>query len=215
MDKELAAMIDHTLLKPNATKSEILNICQEAMLYHTASVCVNSCWASTVHAALAGSGVMTCCVVGFPLGAMSTQAKSFETQQAVQDGADEIDMVINVGLARDGEWDELEADIAAVVKAAGKAAVKVIIETCLLTDTEKVKACLAAKNAGAAFVKTSTGFSAAGATVEDVRLMRETVGPDMGVKAAGGIRSRETALAMVQAGANRVGASATAKLIGA
>lgn len=213
MDYQLASMIDHTLLKANATREEILQICEEAKEYRTASVCVNSYWASTVHEALKGSGVMTCCVVGFPLGAMSTEAKAFETKEAVKDGAEEIDMVINIGLARVGEWDALQEDIAAVVKAAGNAAVKVIIEACLLTDEEKVKACVAAQNAGAAFVKTSTGFSSSGATVEDIKLMRETVGPNMGVKAAGGIRSRETALAMIRAGANRVGASATQKLI--
>ncbi|MCI6376354.1 MAG: deoxyribose-phosphate aldolase [Clostridiales bacterium] len=206
-------MIDHTLLKANATKAEILQVCEEARKYRTASVCVNSYWAATVSGALKGSGVMTCCVVGFPLGAMSTEAKAFETQKAVEDGAEEIDMVINVGLARANDWEALEADIAAVVKAAGSAKVKVIIETCLLTDEEKVKACMASKNAGAAFVKTSTGFSTAGATVEDVKLMRETVGPEMGVKAAGGIRTRQTALAMIEAGANRVGASATSKLV--
>ena len=213
MDYQLASMIDHTLLKANATREVILQICEEAKEYRTASVCVNSYWASTVHEALKGSGVMTCCVVGFPLGAMSTEAKAFETKEAVKDGAEEIDMVINIGLARVGEWDALQEDIAAVVKAAGNAAVKVIIEACLLTDDEKVKACVAAQNAGAAFVKTSTGFSSSGATVEDIKLMRETVGPNMGVKAAGGIRSRETALAMIRAGANRVGASATQKLI--
>lgn len=213
MDYQLASMIDHTLLKANATREEILQICEEAKEYRTASVCVNSYWASTVHEALKGSGVMTCCVVGFPLGAMSTEAKAFETKEAVKDGAEEIDMVINIGLARVGEWDALQEDIAAVVKAAGNAAVKAIIEACLLTDDEKVKACVAAQNAGAAFVKTSTGFSSSGATVEDIKLMRETVGPNMGVKAAGGIRSRETALAMIRAGANRVGASATQKLI--
>ena len=193
MDYQLASMIDHTLLKANATKAEILQVCEEARKYRTASVCVNSYWAATVSGALKGSGVMTCCVVGFPLGAMSTEAKAFETQKAVEDGAEEIDMVINVGLARANDWEALEADIAAVVKAAGSAKVKVIIETCLLTDEEKVKACMASKNAGAAFVKTSTGFSTAGATVEDVKLMRETVGPEMGVKAAGGIRTRQTA----------------------
>lgn len=213
MDYQLASMIDHTLLKADATRNDILQICKEAKEYHTASVCVNSCWVADVRKALEGSGVLTCCVVGFPLGAMSTQAKAFETEQAVKDGAEEIDMVINIGLARAGEWAALEEDISAVVKAAGSAAVKVIIETCLLSDDQKVKACVVSKNAGAAFVKTSTGFSTAGATVEDVRLMRETVGPNMGVKAAGGIRTREKALAMIEAGANRVGASATAKLI--
>lgn len=213
MDFELAKMIDHTLLKANATREDILRICEEAKSCKTASVCVNSAWVSTVRDALKGSGVMVCSVVGFPLGAMSTAAKAFEAAQAVRDGADEIDMVINVGYARSGEWDGVFEDIAAVVKASGKAHVKVIIETCLLTDEQKIAACLAAKKAGAAFVKTSTGFSTAGATVGDIRLMRETVGPEMGVKAAGGIRNRETALAMIEAGANRIGASATAAII--
>lgn len=213
MNFELAAKIDHTLLKANATRSDILRVCDEAKRYHTASVCVNSCWASVVHDALKGSGVKVCCVVGFPLGAMSTAAKAFETEQAVNDGAEEIDMVINVGMARAGEWEAVQKDIKAVVDAAGKAAVKVILETCLLNDEEKVRACMAAKDAGADFVKTSTGFSTAGATVEDVRLMRKTVGDDMGVKAAGGIRNRETALAMIEAGANRIGASATGAII--
>lgn len=213
MNFELAAKIDHTLLKANATRSDILRVCDEAKRYHTASVCVNSCWASVVHDALKGSGVKVCCVVGFPLGAMSTAAKAFETEQAVNDGAEEIDMVINVGMARAGEWEAVQKDIKAVVDAAGKAAVKVILETCLLNDEEKVRACMAAKDAGADFVKTSTGFSRAGATVEDVRLMRKTVGDDMGVKAAGGIRNRETALAMIEAGANRIGASATGAII--
>lgn len=213
MNYQLAEKIDHTLLKANATKADILRICEEAKAYHTASVCVNSCWAATVKEALGDSGVMVCCVVGFPLGAMSTAAKAFETEDAVKQGAQEIDMVINIGMAKAGDWAGVQADIAAVVQAAGKAAVKVIIETCLLDDGEKVNACLAAKAAGAAFVKTSTGFSTAGATVEDIRLMRETVGPDMGVKAAGGIRDTATALAMLEAGATRIGASATGAII--
>ena len=207
MNYQLAEKIDHTLLKANATKADILRICEEAKAYHTASVCVNSCWAATAKEALAGSGVMVCCVVGFPLGAMSTDA--------VKQGAQEIDMVINIGMAKAGDWAGVQADIAAVVQAAGKAAVKVIIETCLLDEEEKINACLAAKAAGAAFVKTSTGFSTAGATVEDIRLMRETVGPDMGVKAAGGIRDTATALAMLEAGATRIGASATGAIVGA
>ena len=213
MNYELASKIDHTILKADATQADVLRICGEAKEYRTASVCVNSCWAATAREALKGSDVKVCCVVGFPLGAMSTRAKAFETAEAVKDGADEIDMVINVGMARAGEWNNVREDIAAVVKAAGSADVKVIIETCLLTDEEKVKACVAAKEAGAAFVKTSTGFSTAGATVEDIRLMRETVGADMGVKAAGGIRNRETALAMIEAGASRIGASATGSII--
>ena len=206
-------MIDHTLLKAEATEEDILQICREAKEYHTASVCVNSCWAGTVAQELKGSSVKTCCVVGFPLGAMATSAKAFEAQTAVADGAQEIDMVINIGLCRAHNYKALEGDIRAVVEAARPAAVKVIIETCLLSNDEKVEACLAAKRAGAAFVKTSTGFSTGGATVEDIRLMRETVGPEMGVKASGGIRSRDTALAMVAAGANRIGASSTQKLV--
>ena len=206
-------MIDHTLLKAEATEEDILQICREAKEYHTASVCVNSCWAGTVAQELKGSGVKTCCVVGFPLGAMATSAKAFEAQTAVADGAQEIDMVINIGLCRAHNYKALEGDIRAVVEAARPAAVKVIIETCLLSNDEKVEACLAAKRAGAAFVKTSTGFSTGGATVKDIRLMRETVGPEMGVKASGGIRSRDTALAMVAAGANRIGASSTQKLV--
>lgn len=213
MDFELAKKIDHTLLKAEATRKDILRICEEAKTYKTASVCVNSAWASTARDALKGSDVMVCCVVGFPLGAMSTKAKAFEAAEAVRDGANEIDMVINIGKARAEEWADVRDDISAVVKASGEAHVKVIIETCLLTDEQKKAACIAAKEAGAAFVKTSTGFSTAGATVEDIRLMRETVGPDMGVKAAGGIRNRETALAMIEAGATRIGASATSAII--
>ena len=165
--------------------------------------------------ALAGSGVRTCCVVGFPLGAMAADAKAFEARAAVAAGAQEIDMVMNVGLARGDEWDAVQADIAAVVAAAAPAPVKVILETCLLTDGQKRRACLAAKAAGAAFVKTSTGFSTGGATEADVRLMRAAVGPDMGVKASGGVRTREDALRMLAAGATRIGASATAQIVGA
>lgn len=214
MDYELAAKIDHTLLKADATRADILRVCEEAKTYHTASVCVNAFWVPVVAKALAGSGVKTCCVVGFPLGAMSSAAKAFEAREAVAAGAQEVDMVLNVGLARGGEWDAVEADIAAVVQAAGQATVKVILETCLLTDAQKRRACEAAKAAGAGFVKTSTGFSAGGATEADVRLMREAVGPDMGVKASGGIRTREDAERMLAAGANRIGASATGKIVG-
>lgn len=214
MDYELAAKIDHTLLKADATRADILRVCEEAKTYHTASVCVNAFWVPVVAKALAGSGVKTCCVVGFPLGAMSSAAKAFEAREAVAAGAQEVDMVLNVGLARGGEWDAVEADIAAVVQAAGQATVKVILETCLLTDAQKRRACEAAKAAGAGFVKTSTGFSAGGATEADVRLMREAVGPEMGVKASGGIRTREDAERMLAAGANRIGASATGKIVG-
>lgn len=214
MDYELAAKIDHTLLKADATRADILRVCEEAKTYHTASVCVNAFWVPVVAKALAGSGVKTCCVVGFPLGAMSSAAKAFEARESVAAGAQEVDMVLNVGLARGGEWDAVEADIAAVVQAAGQATVKVILETCLLTDAQKRRACEAAKAAGAGFVKTSTGFSTGGATEADVRLMREAVGPDMGVKASGGIRTREDAERMLAAGANRIGASATGKIVG-
>lgn len=214
MDYELAAKIDHTLLKADATRADILRVCEEAKTYHTASVCVNAFWVPVVAKALAGSGVKTCCVVGFPLGAMSSAAKAFEAREAVAAGAQEVDMVLNVGLARGGEWDAVEADIAAVVQAAGQATVKVILETCLLTDAQKRRACEAAKAAGAGFVKTSTGFSTGGATEADVRLMREVVGPEMGVKASGGIRTREDAERMLAAGASRIGASATGKIVG-
>jgi len=213
MDKKLAKKIDHTLLKADATREQILALCAEAREYDTASVCVNTCWVFTAREALRGTDVKVCCVVGFPLGAMGTPAKAYETAYAVDMGAEEVDMVINIGMAKSGEWTNVKADIEAVVEAAGTADVKVIIETCLLTDEEKVMACRMAKEAGAAFVKTSTGFSTAGAKEEDVRLMRETVGPDMGVKAAGGIRTREDALKMIAAGATRIGASATAKII--
>ena len=211
--KPLSKYIDHTLLKATASREEIIAVCEEAKKYNTASVCVNSCYAATVAEELRGTGIMTCCVVGFPLGAMSTAAKAEETRLAVADGAEEIDMVINVGFIKGKEWELAEKDIEAVVKASGKAHVKVIIETCLLTDEEKVKACEISQKAGADFVKTSTGFSTGGATVEDVALMRKTVGAAMGVKASGGIHSREEALAMIEAGATRIGASATAAIL--
>ena len=206
--RELARTIDHTLLKPDATAAQVLKLCDEAKAYHFASVCVNPCRVALAAKALAGSDVTPCCVVGFPLGAIPSESKAAETAVAVKNGAREIDMVINIGAAKDGDWALVESDIAAVKAACGdKAKLKVIIETCLLTDDEKVQACLAAKRAKADFVKTSTGFSKAGATVEDVRLMRKTVGPDIGVKAAGGIHNRAEALAMLEAGANRIGAS--------
>ncbi|MGN1007162.1 MAG: deoxyribose-phosphate aldolase [Aristaeellaceae bacterium] len=204
---DLAKYIDHTLLKPDASAAQIRKICDEAKEYHFASVCVNPSRIALVAAELAGSGVTPCCVVGFPLGAIPSESKAAETAVAVKNGAGEIDMVINIGAAKDGDWALVESDIAAVKAACGPAKLKVIIETCLLTDEEKVKACIAAKNANADFVKTSTGFSKAGAKVEDVRLMRETVGPDMGVKAAGGIHNRAEAEAMIAAGATRIGAS--------
>ncbi len=211
---ELAKYIDHTLLKPESTREDILRICEEAKHYGTASVCVNPFWIGFVAEQLKGSGVNPCCVIGFPLGATPACVKAFETKKAVEDGAKEVDMVINVGALRGGETDVVKNDIKAVVDAAaGKALVKVIIETCLLTDEQKVTACKLAKEAGADFVKTSTGFSTGGATAADVRLMRETVGPDMGVKASGGVRSKADAEAMIAAGASRIGASSSKKII--
>ena len=206
--REIAKTIDHTLLKPDATAAQVLKLCDEAKAYGFASVCVNSARIALVADALKGTDVTPCCVVGFPLGAMITAAKAAETAEAVKAGAREIDMVINIGAAKEGDWALVEADIAAVKAACGAAKLKVIIETCLLTDDDKIRACQAAVRAGADFVKTSTGFSKGGATVEDVRLMRRTVGPDMGVKASGGIHNRAEALAMLEAGASRIGASA-------
>ena len=206
--EHLNRYIDHTLLKADATPAQIEKLCGEALTYHFASVCVNSCYVPLCAQRLKGSDVAVCCVVGFPLGAMLTEAKAAETRLAVAAGAQEVDMVINVGKAKAGDWAYVEADIRAVVEAAGAAHVKVILECCLLTDEEKQRACACAKAAGAAFVKTSTGFSSGGATVQDVALMRRAVGPNMGVKAAGGIRTRQDALAMLEAGANRLGASA-------
>ena len=209
--KEIAKYLDDTLLKADATPEQIVKICEEAKTYGCASVCVNSGYVPLVSKELAGSEVKTCCVIGFPLGACTSEAKAAETTDSIEKGANEVDMVINVGRAKAGEWDYVKSDIEAVVKAAaGKALVKVIIETCLLTDEEKIKACQAAKEAGADFVKTSTGFSTGGA---DIRLMRETVGPDMGVKASGGVRDFEKAQAMIEAGATRIGTSSAAGIV--
>lgn len=208
MDKPMASYIDHTILKADATEADVKKLCEEAKEYHFASVCVNEVNAALCAELLKGSDVMVCCVVGFPLGAMTPDVKAFETKRAIELGAQEIDMVINVGAAKAHEWDVVRDDIAAVVQAAkGKAHVKVIIEACLLTDEEKVKACEMSVEAGADFVKTSTGFSTGGATPEDVALMRKTVGPDVGVKAAGGIRDYEAAMNVIKAGANRIGTS--------
>ena len=205
---QIAKFIDHTLLKPQATLEDIRKVCEEAKAYDTASVCVNPSYIKFVAEQLADSDVTPCCVIGFPLGATTPNTKAFEAAEAVANGAREVDMVINIGAAKSGNWALVERDIAAVVNAVeGEAAVKVIIECCLLTDEEKVKACEAAKRVGADFVKTSTGFSTGGATIEDVRLMRKTVGPDMGVKASGGVRSYTDAVAMIAAGASRLGAS--------
>lgn len=210
----LAKCIDHTLLKPEASLEQIEALCKEAVEYKFASVCVNPSYIEYVATKLTGSGVAPCCVIGFPLGATNPEVKAFESKMAVKSGAAEIDMVVNVGAIKSKDWNLVYDDIDAVVKAAkGKAHVKVIIETCLLTDEEKIKACETAKSAGADFVKTSTGFSTGGATVEDVRLMRSTVGPKMGVKASGGIRDFETAIAMLEAGATRLGTSSGIKII--
>lgn len=205
---------DHTILKAEATTADVDRICDEALEYGFASVCVNEYYTSHVANRLAGSDVKVCTVVGFPLGMMSSQMKAHEASLAVTKGAQEIDMVINVGALKEGKDKLVRADIA-LVKAAckDKAILKVIIETCLLTDEEKVRACVLAKEAGADFVKTSTGFSTGGATASDVALMRKTVGPNMGVKASGGIRDKSTAEAMIAAGASRLGTSATVKIV--
>ena len=211
--EELASYIDHTLLKPEASREQIRAVCNEAKQYHFASVCVNSCWVPLIVEELKGSGVSVCCVIGFPLGASLSSVKAFEAREAVAAGAQEIDMVINIGAVKSGGWELVREDIAAVNAAKGTAKLKVIIETCLLTDEEKVRVCQIAKEVGADFVKTSTGFSTGGATVHDVELMRRTVGPEMGVKASGGIRTLADALAMIEAGASRLGASAGVKII--
>lgn len=206
-------IIDHTILKPDATKKEVIKICNEAKKYKFASVCVNSYYTSLVSKELKDSGVKTCVVVGFPLGAMSTEAKSFETKKAVKDGAEEIDMVINIGALKDKDYDVVFNDIKSVVEASGNAIVKVIIETCLLTDEEKIKACQLSVEAGCDFVKTSTGFSTGGAKKEDIVLMRKTVGENIGVKASGGIRTYEDAKEMLEAGASRIGASSGIEIV--
>ena len=211
--KQMAKRIDHTLLRATATREEILHICEEAKQYGTASVCVNSCYAALVHEALRGSGVMTCCVVGFPLGAMSTAAKAAETRLAVRDGAEEIDMVQNLGYVKGGEWDLVEQDIAAVVQAAAPARVKVILETCYLTDEQKKLACRLSEEAGADFVKTSTGYGSKGCTIDDLKLMRAAVSANVRVKGSGGIRDLDTVLSARAVGASRCGVSATAKIM--
>lgn len=205
---DLAKMIDHTNLKASTVKEDILKLTNEAKEYQFASVCVNPTWVELGAQELKGTDVKVCTVIGFPLGANTKEVKVFETKDAIEKGAQEIDMVINIGKLKDGDYDYVESEISAVVEASkGKAIVKVIIETSLLTDEEKKKACSLAVQAGADFVKTSTGFSTGGATVEDVALMRQTVGANVGVKASGGIHSKEEALAMVNAGATRIGAS--------
>lgn len=205
--------IDHTLLKADSRKEQIDQLIKEAIEHQFASVCVNPTWVSYCSEKLTGTGVKVCTVVGFPLGATTSATKAFETKDAIAQGADEIDMVINIGAAKDGNWQLVENDIRAVVEASGDKLVKVIIEACLLTDDEKVTACQASVRAGADFVKTSTGFSTGGATLADVALMRQTVGPDIGVKAAGGARSLADAQAFVEAGATRIGTSSGVAIV--
>ena len=206
-------LFDHTILKADATEAAVAKICAEAKEYGFMSVCVNTYYTAFVAEQLKDSDVKVCTVVGFPLGQMSTKAKALETKCAVEDGADEIDMVLNVAALKDGKYDVVLDDIKAVKAACGNALLKVILETCLLTKEEIVKACELSVEAGADFVKTSTGFSTGGATAEDIALMRKTVGPYIGVKASGGVRDSKGALAMVEAGANRIGASATIAIL--
>ena len=210
----VAAMIDHTLLKPEATKEQIETLCQEAIENKFFSVCVNPVWVRTSKELVKNSGVKVCTVIGFPLGASTSEIKAFETINAIENGADEVDMVINIGALKDQNDTLVESDIRAVVEAAkGKALTKVIIETSLLTKEEKIRACEISVKAGADYVKTSTGFSTGGATFDDIALMRKTVGPSIGVKASGGVRSTEDAQKMIEAGATRIGASSSVDII--
>ncbi len=210
---DLAKMIDHTILKADATTEQVRAYCEEARQYGFHSVCVNTCHIDTVVALLKGTDITPCVVVGFPLGAMISSAKAFEASEAVKAGAKEVDMVINIGGIKDKNWDLVRDDIKEVVNASKPAIVKVIIETCLLTDDEKVKACQLAEEAGAAFVKTSTGFSTGGAKVSDVEIMKRTVGDRLQIKASGGIHTREFAEELIEAGADRIGASNGVKII--
>ena len=206
-------LIDHTLLKQDATPEQIIALCEEAKQFDFMSVCVNPAYVPLAAKCLEGSDVKVCTVIGFPLGMNLTRTKVEEAELAIKEGADEIDMVINVGMLKAGHDQFVEEEIRELKAVAGQKVLKVIIETCLLTDEEKVRACIASKNAGADFVKTSTGFSTGGATVHDVALMRKTVGPEMGVKASGGVRTHEDLLAMVEAGATRIGTSNGTKII--
>ncbi|OLN23403.1 deoxyribose-phosphate aldolase [Domibacillus antri] len=211
---DIAKTIDHTLLKADAAKEEIEKLCDEAKRYGFSSVCINPARVKQAADLLRGSEVKVCTVIGFPLGAAATEVKAFETKTAIEHGASEVDMVMNIGALKDGDFNTVEKDMKAVVASAqGKALVKVIIETSLLTDKEKKKACELAVSAGADYVKTSTGFSTGGATEEDVKLMRETVGPKIGVKASGGVRSQEDAMTMIKAGATRIGASSGVAIV--
>ena len=213
MTENYASYIDHTLLKPEATKEQIIALCAEAKQYDFASVCVNPTWIETAAKELEGAVSKVCTVIGFPLGANTSDVKAFETKDAIAKGADEVDMVLNIGALKGSDYELVLNDMKAVVEAANGTLVKVIIETCLLTDEEKVKACELAVEAGVDYVKTSTGFSTGGATPTDVALMRKTVGPDFGVKASGGVRSLEDLKAMIEAGATRIGASSGVKIM--
>ncbi|MFC0470469.1 deoxyribose-phosphate aldolase [Halalkalibacter kiskunsagensis] len=214
MTATIANIIDHTLLKGSATEKDIIKLAAEAKVYQFASVCVNPTWVSAAYEVLKETNVKVCTVIGFPLGASTSKVKRFETEDAIENGATEIDMVINIGALKNKDNELVKKDIEAVVHAANeKALVKVIIETCLLTEEEKVRACQLAVQAGASYVKTSTGFSTGGATVEDIRLMSETVGPSIGVKASGGIRNSEDVQKMVEAGATRIGASSGVSIV--
>ena len=210
---QIARMIDHTLLKPDATAEQIRQLCQDARTYNFASVCVNPTWIALAAELLADAPPVVCTVIGFPLGATLPEVKAFETRECITKGAQEVDMVMNIGALKSGDAGLVEQDIRAVVEAADGVTVKVIIETALLTENEKIKACELSQTAGADFVKTSTGFSGGGATVEDIELMRRVVGSDMGVKASGGIRNAEDARALIAAGATRLGASAGVKIM--
>lgn len=210
---KLNKMIDHTILKADAKRKDVVRYCEEAKEYDFMSVCVNSCNVKIVKKELEGSDVKVCCVVGFPLGAMATETKAFEAKYCVDNGADEIDMVINIGALKDENYDYVKKDIEEVVKASNGKVVKVIIETCLLSDEEKKKACELAKEAKADFVKTSTGFSTGGATAEDVKLMKSVVGDELKVKASGGVRTKEDAMKMIEAGADRIGASSGINIV--
>jgi len=210
---EFNKYFDHTILKATASSKEVIEVCNEAKRLNVASVCVNSCYTKLVASELEGTGISTCVVVGFPLGAMSTKAKAFEAACAIEDGADEVDMVINIGMLKDGNLEGVKEDIKACKDACGDKILKVIIETCYLTDEEKRYACEASIKAGADFVKTSTGFGTSGATVSDVVLMKKIVGSKVKIKASGGIRDYDTADAMIRAGASRLGTSRTAEII--
>jgi deoxyribose-phosphate aldolase len=210
---DLGKLIDHTLLKPDATRDEVVKLCEEARKHRFASVCVNTTWVPLCKALLGGTDVMVCAVVGFPLGAMSPTSKAYEAREAVRQGAREIDMVINIGALKSGDFETVFEDICRVVKSSAPAGVKVILETSALDNEQKIIGCTLSKLAGAAFVKTSTGFGKGGATVEDIALMRRIVGSEIGVKASGGVRTAEDAVRMAQAGANRLGASASVAIV--